>query len=117
MIKTLLIILLAAFFIINGLNHLFNTKILEEYAHKRHLFSPKFSVLCSGIGLILGGIMLLFKPTQALGAFGLAFFVVLAAFLLHRFWDEKNKQEKMLEGQNFLKNFAIAIEMIYIAIG
>ena len=117
MLKTILIILLALFFIINGLNHLFNSKVLEEYAHKRNLFSPRFSVLSSGVGLIIGGILLLFESTRAIGSFGLAFFVVISAFFLHQFWTEKQKEDKMLEGQNFLKNFAIAIEMIYIAVG
>ena len=35
MIKTILVSLLGIFFILNGINHLFNTKTLEEYAHKR----------------------------------------------------------------------------------
>ncbi len=117
MLKSILILLLGLFFIANGINHLFNTKVLEEYAHKRNLFTPKFSVITSGIGLILGGVMLFFYPTRQLGACGLAFFVVIAAFLLHQFWEEPEKEEKMLEGQNFLKNMAISIEMIYIAFG
>lgn len=114
MIKTILIIFLAAFFILNGINHLINTKILVEYAHKRSLFSPKFSVIASGIGLITGGVMILFPVTKTVGATGLAAFVIIAAFLLHRFWDESDREEKLLEVQNFVKNFAIAMEMIYL---
>ena len=114
MIKTLLIIFLALFFAVNGLNHLFNTRILEEYAHKRSLFSPRFSVITSGIGMLIGSAMLLFDPTKAFGAYGLAAFVLLAAGLIHQFWKEKDPEERMLEFQNFIKNLAITAEMIYL---
>ena len=59
MIKTLLLVLLGLFFILNGLNHLFNNQVLVEYAHKRGLFSPKFSVFMSGLLLIFGGLTLI----------------------------------------------------------
>ena len=114
MIKIILVLLLSLFFIVNGVNHLFNRKVLEEYAEKRSLFSPKFSVFMSGIGMIVGAIMLLFPITKAIGAYGLAAFVVVAALLLHRFWKESTPELRMLEFQNFVKNFAIAIEMIYL---
>ena len=115
MIKTILVGLLSLFFIVNGINHLFNIRVMEEYAEKKSLFSPRFSVITSGIGMIVGAVMLLFPATKTLGATGLALFVVIAAFLLHRFWKESKSDIKMLEFQNFVKNFAIAVEMIYLA--
>ena len=114
MIKIILVSLLALFFVVNGLNHLFNTRVLEEYAEKRSLFTPRFSVIMSGIGMIIGAILLLIPATKPIGAFGLATFVVIAALLLHRFWKEEKAEIRMLEFQNFVKNFAIAIEMIYL---
>ena len=88
---------------------------MEEYAEKKSLFSPRFSVISSGIGMIIGALMLFFPTTKALGAFGLAAFVVVAALLLHRFWNETSSEIRMLEFQNFVKNFAIAVEMVYLA--
>ncbi|NNF33638.1 MAG: DoxX family membrane protein [Saprospiraceae bacterium] len=114
MIKIILVGLLSLFFIVNGINHLFNTRVLEEYAEKRSLFSPRFSVIVSGIGMIIAAILLLFPQTKILGAYSLAIFVVLAALLLHRFWLESSPETRMLEFQNFVKNFAIAIEMVYL---
>jgi putative oxidoreductase len=52
MIKTVLLILLGLFFILNGLNHLFNRLTLEEYAHRRQLMSPRIIVFLSGLLLI-----------------------------------------------------------------
>ncbi|NCN27694.1 DoxX family protein [bacterium] len=115
MIKAGLLIFLTLFFVLSGFNHLYNSKVLIEYAHKRHLFSPRFSVVTSGIALVVGGVFLQFAMTRFVGAIGLAFFVLLAAFLLHRFWDESDKEDRLLELQNFVKNFAIAAEMLYIA--
>ncbi|MDX1479110.1 MAG: DoxX family membrane protein [Saprospiraceae bacterium] len=117
MLKTILIALLAVFFILNGINHLVNSRVLAEYAHQRNLGSPKLMVLISGIGLIIGGVMLCFYPTRQLGSIGLAAFVVIAAGLIHHFWTEREREKRLMEGQNFVKNLAIAIEMIYIAFG
>ncbi len=43
------------FFLLNGINHFYNTHILKEYAAKRGLIAPKFMVILSGILLLMGG--------------------------------------------------------------
>ena len=117
MIKTLLLILLGLFFILNGLNHLFNNQILEEYAHKRGLFSPRFSVFMSGLLLIFGGLTLITGFFKLVGIIGLSIFLVIAAFTIHQFWNEKDKNMRLLEAMHFSKNMAILTELIYIAAG
>ena len=117
MIKTILLTLLGIFFILNGINHLFNTQTLEEYAHKRGLFSPKLMVYISGVALILGGLSLITGIMKLIGIIGLSIFLVIAAFTIHRFWQEQGREMQMLEATHFAKNMAILTELIYIAAG
>ena len=117
MIKTILLILLGLFFVLNGLNHFFNSRILEEYAHKRGLFSPNLMVKLSGILLVLGGLSLMTGYFKLYGIIGLSIFLVIAAFTIHQFWVETDREIWMLEAMNFVKNMAILTELIYIAVG
>ena len=114
MLKTLLIILLGIYFILNGLNHLFNTKILEEYAAKRQLLEPRLAVILSGLLLIFGGAALMIEEVRLIGVYALCFFLLMATLMIHRFWVETNPNDRMLEGMNFTKNLAIAVELLYI---
>lgn len=114
MLKTILIILLGAFFILNGINHFYNDKTIQEYAENRGLFSPKIMVTLAGVLLIFGGIALMIKPVQILGVIGLSIFLLIATFSIHRFWDVKDRQGRMLELMHFTKNLAILTELLYI---
>ncbi len=115
MIKTILLILLGLFFMLNGVNHLFNTHIYEEYAHKRGLISPRLMVRISGVALIFGGLSLMSNFAMIFGIIGLSIFLIIASFTIHKFWQESETEMRMFEGMNFAKNMAILTELIYIA--
>ncbi len=115
MIKTILLILLGLFFLLNGINHLFNSYTLEEYARNHGLGSPKLMVRISGIALIFGGLSLISGFLIIYGIIGLCLFLVLASFKIHRFWRETDKNKRMIEGMHFAKNMAILTELLYIA--
>lgn len=117
MIKTILLLLLGLFFVLNGINHLLNTHIYQEYAHKRGLLSPKLMVRLSGLLLIFGGLSLMTGYMKLYGIIGLSVFLVIAAFTIHSFWKEKDRDGKLMEATHFAKNFAILTELIYIAVG
>jgi len=117
MIKTALVILLGIFFVLNGINHLFNRHILEEYAAKRGLLSPRLAVLASGLLLIFGGLTLMTGFFMRIGIAGLSVFLVVAAFSIHQFWREAKRDMVMLESMHFAKNFAILMELLYLAAG
>jgi putative oxidoreductase len=117
MIKTILLILLGLFFVLNGLNHLFNRLTLEEYAHRRGLVSPRIMVLLSGLLLIFGGLSLMTGFFKLYGIVGLSLFLVIAAFTIHQFWRERDRNLQMLEAMHFSKNMAILTELVYIAAG
>ncbi len=115
MIKAILLILLGLFFILNGVSHLINTRIYEEYSTKKGLISPKLMVRVSGVALIFGGLSLASGYLMTIGIIGLSIFLVLASFTIHQFWKEHTREEKLLEAMHFAKNMAILTELIYIA--
>ena len=115
MIKTILLILLGLFFILNGINHYVNTELYEEYSRKRGLISPKLMVRISGFVLIFGGLTLASGYFLILGIIGLSIFLIIASLTIHQFWNEQGKEKKLLEGMHFAKNMAILTELIYIA--
>lgn len=114
MIKTILIILLGVFFIINGINHFYNSHILREYAHKKGLFEPKIMVFLSGLLLLAGGTSMITGYFIIEGMIGLCIFMAIAAFTIHSFWQEKDREVFMIEFMNFVKNWAIILELIYL---
>ena len=117
MIKTILLIVLGLFFLLNGIAHIYSTHTYEEYAHKRGLISPRLMVRLSGVALIFGGLTLMTGYFKLYGIIGLSVFLVIAAFTIHRFWQEPNNEMRLLEGMHFAKNIAILTELIYIATG
>lgn len=115
MIKTVLLLLLGVFFILNGINHLINTDIYKEYSIKKGLIAPKLMVRISGIVLILGGLSVASGYLLHIGIVVLSIFLIIASFTIHKFWEEKDIQMKLLESMHFAKNMAILTELIYIA--
>jgi putative oxidoreductase len=115
MIKQILLVLLGIFFLLNGFNHFYNTHTLKEYAQKRGLFAPKTMVILSGLLLTAGGVSLISGYLVVPGLLGLSLFLIISAFTLHKFWEEKNREMIMLEAMHFVKNWAILFELVYIA--
>lgn len=115
MIKQTLIILLGVFFIVNAINHFYNSHILKEYAHNRGLFKPEVMVYLSGILLLAGGLCLITGFLIVEGIAALCVFLFIAAFSIHKFWKENDREVMMLEFMHFVKNWAIMFELIYIA--
>ena len=107
MIKTILLVLLGVFFILNGVNHFFNTDVLAEYAHKRGIpiISPKLAVYLSGVLLLFGGLSLMSGFFKLYGIIGLSIFLVMAAFMTHQFWRETNSQRMDDGGHALLQEY------------
>ncbi len=114
MIKQLLLILLGVFFLLNGINHFYNSRIIEEYAEKRSLLASKFMVKISGVFLCLGGLSLITGYFLLVGLAALCIFLIIASFTIHKFWAVKEREIVMLESMHFAKNWAIIFELLYI---
>ncbi|MDJ0521069.1 MAG: DoxX family protein [Planctomycetota bacterium] len=117
MLKTILLVLLGLFFVLNGINHFVNRITLEHYAKRRGLIAPTWAVRLAGILLIAGGVALVIPEVRLPGIVALSFFLLVATFTMHRFWLEEDRDHKLLEGMNFAKNLAIMTELLYIAAG
>jgi putative oxidoreductase len=114
MIKTILVILLGVFFIVNAINHFLNSHMLEEYAHKKGLFKPETMVFLSGLLLTAGGTSMITGYFIIEGMIGLCIFMAIASFTIHSFWKEQEREMKMMEFMHFVKNWAIIFELLYL---
>lgn len=114
MIKTILIILLGVFFLVNAVNHFYNSHILKEYAHKKGLFKPEIMVFLSGLLLLAGGTSMITGYFIIEGMIGLCIFMAIAAFTIHSFWKEQDREVMMIEFMHFIKNWAIIFELLYL---
>jgi putative oxidoreductase len=114
MIKSTLIFLLGLFFLVNAVNHFYNSHVLEEYARKRGLIEPRVMVFLSGILLAAGGLSMISGYFIIEGMIGLSVFMAVAALTIHSFWKEENREVMMMEFMQFLKNWAIIFELAYL---
>lgn len=105
---------MGVFFLVNGINHFYNSHIVREYAAKRGLIEPRLMVFLSGLLLLFGGLSMITGFFIIEGMIGLSIFMAIAAFSIHSFWKEEDREDKMMEFMNFVKNWAIIFELIYL---
>ena len=86
-----------------GLNHFLDLEGMAGYAEYKGLPAPKLSVAASGAVLVLGGLALIAGVFPALGAAGIAAFLLVAAVTMHDFWRAEG-EEAQNEMTAFLKN-------------
>ena len=111
-----LLIILGAMFIISGLFHFINSSTIEKYAIDRGLLNANVAVKMSGVLLMGAGIVLIaFPEYHQYGFYVLAGFHVLAAIIIHRFWEEKSVEKQLVEGIHFMKNLIIMILFLIMA--
>lgn len=114
MLKSTLIVLIGVFFVLNGLNHLFNSQVLAEYAHRRRLKYGRQLVALTGVLLVAGGVGFVIPALRVPAIVGLSLFLILAMVLIHHFWTEPDREGRLHEALHFSKNLLILVELIYI---
>ena len=87
-----------------GLNHFMDLDTMAGYAEFKGLPAPRFSVVASGVLLVLGGIGIVVGAFPVVAAGGLAVFLLVSAVTMHDFWSVDDPEEKQLEMTGFLKN-------------
>lgn len=107
-------VVLSAVFLLNGVNHLRNTDASAGYAQFKGVPSPRNAVLASGVGMIAGSVGIILGIWMDLAAWGMAVFVVLAAVMMHRYW-EVDDDSKPVEMAQFWKNISLAGGALVIA--
>lgn len=101
-------ILFAFLFIMSGIGHLTQTSAMAGYAQSRKLPQARIAVVISGIGLVIGGLLVLLGVWGDLGAIGLAVLMVVTAVLMHAFWRETDAGARANEMTAFNKDIALA---------
>ncbi|MBU6201820.1 MAG: DoxX family protein, partial [Acidobacteria bacterium] len=107
-------ILLAAMFLLSGINHLTKIGAMTGYAQFKKVPAPKASVVLSGILLALGGLSVILGAWADLGAVVLAAMSIVMALKMHAFWGETDPQAKQMEMIALLKNFSMAGGLLFV---
>ncbi len=87
-----------------GLNHFMDVDTMAGYAEFKGLPAPRFSVIASGLLLVLGGLGIAVGVYPVVAAGGLAVFLLVSAVTMHDFWSVDDPEEKQSEMTGFLKN-------------
>jgi uncharacterized membrane protein YphA (DoxX/SURF4 family) len=95
-------------FLLYGYRHLTQTEGSVQYATYKGVPAARFMVLFTGVAMGLGGIAVILGVWMDLAALGLAIFVVVAALMMHRFWEEDDAQVRAGELAQFMKNISLA---------
>jgi putative oxidoreductase len=101
-------VLFALIFISSGISHLTKLEAMTGYAQYKKVPAAKFSVLLSGLMILIGGLYIAFGVYADLGALLIALFLIPTAFLMHAFWKETDPTAKQNESIGFFKDLSLA---------
>jgi putative oxidoreductase len=101
-------IILGAYWLMAGFNHLKNLDSVSEYAKAKGTPFPKLAVAGTGVVLLAGGLSILLGVCTKVGIAILVIFLVAAAFQIHSYWEMDDAQMKQTDMINFMKNMALA---------
>lgn len=101
-------VLFALIFISLGISHLTKLEAMTGYEQYKKVPAAKFSVLLSGLMILIGGLYIAFGVYADLGALLLALFLIPTAFLMHAFWKETDPTAKQNETISFFKDLSLA---------
>ncbi|MFM2263722.1 MAG: hypothetical protein RLY81_74, partial [Actinomycetota bacterium] len=90
-------VLFALLFISSGVSHLTKLEAMTGYAQYKKVPAAKFSVVLSGLMILVGGLYIAFGVYADLGALLIALFLIPTSFLMHAFWKETDATAKQNE--------------------
>ena len=101
-----------------GLNHFMDVDTMAGYAEFKGLPAPRFSVIASGLLLVLGGLGVAAGAYPIVAAGGLAVFLLVSAVAMHDFWSVDDPEERQSEMTSFLKNlYGAGAALALLAVG
>lgn len=109
-------ILFGGFFIMSGINHFTNVKMMSVYAGSKNVPAPGLAVIGTGIMLVAGGLSVLLGLLPIVGLLLLILFLIPTSVLMHDFWTIQDPMQRAAEQVNFLKNIALtgaALALMY----
>jgi len=108
-------ILYAYLFIMSGLGHLTQPKMMAGYAASKGVPAPGALVWASGALEIRGGLLIALGYQAQWGAWMIVAFLVPVTLMMHAFWTVADPAAKMHEMVNFNKNLALLGAALVIA--
>lgn len=104
-------------FITSGIAHLTSTKSLAGYAQSKRIPKPAAAVVLTGLMMLVGSVMIIFRWHAIWGSGLILTFVWLAAFLIHDYWNETDAMARGNQQAHFWKNVALGSAAILYAVG
>ena len=101
-------ILFALIFINSGISHLTKLEAMTGYAKYKKVPAAKFSVIVSGLMILVGGIYVALGIYADLGALLIALFLIPTALIMHTFWKETDPTAKQNASISFFKDLSLA---------
>ncbi len=100
-------LIFGGFFAYNGINHFLNQKTMSQYASTKGVPAAETVIPATGAMLLAGGASIIagLKPRQGLAA--IIGFLIPVTLQMHRFWEERDPNQRMNELVNFSKNLAL----------
>ena len=99
-------LLLGSLFLYNGYNHFADFEARKGYAEYKGAPAPGFSVVASGVVLVLGALGIMAGVLPVISAGALIVFLVVATPLFHDFWAASD-EERQNEFNHFFKNVGL----------
>ncbi len=100
-------IIVGGYFLMAGLNHFANVKMMAGYAKSKGTPGAEAAVVGTGILLVLGGASFLLGFHPTIGTALLILFLLGVTFKIHNFWTISDPQARMNEQVHFGKNIAM----------
>lgn len=99
-------ILFVAIFLASGIGHLKATDAMAGYADFKKVPAPRFSVIASGVLMLVGALSVLLGVWGDLGSLLLLVAILPIPFLMHRYWAEDG-EAKATEQVQFNKTISL----------
>ncbi len=100
-------ILFAAIFIASGIGHLTQSEAMAGYAKSVGVPAAKFSVIVSGVLMLVGSLSVILGVWGDLGSLMILVAVAPIAFLMHKYWTAEG-EARMNEQIQFNKTLSLA---------
>lgn len=96
------------FFVRSGIMHFKNLNGMAGYAASKGTPYPKAAVAGSGLLITLGGLGVILGIMPQLSLAMIVAFLIPVSFTMHDFWKIEDREHKMMQQTNFMKNIALA---------
>lgn len=100
-------IMFGGYFVMMGLNHFGNHKMLTGYATSKKIPMPSLAVYFSGILIFLGGAGIISGWHPIVSLVLIMAFLIPVSFLIHSYWKNSDPMAKIADMTHFFKNMAL----------